>query len=346
MGFGRWYKAQKGVVQAAVVTGGCGIVAAIVIGVFSSVTAELAKPGPQTSTPPPGPTLPTSGSPTHTPSPTPTRTGPSTTPVCATGSLQLIGSTAFMPIAQEAAYAYMQACPEATITVTGGDSAYGLTRVCDTGASASSMIAMYDGLSSACARLRPYPMGALIFSVVAHTGLFPAGNITTAELRKIFVKPGEQGYVAVGRRAGSGSREAFITNILGLDPATLVPDKGNCPHPTGSAFSFTSCTEDSTADLLSFVNSTPNAIGYAEVFPPLSGYSQVSVLNIDNAGPSRADVLNGSYRFWTVEHLYAAMQPTALASDFLDFLPYYIESNPPPNYIACSGALKRLGAAC
>jgi hypothetical protein len=72
------------------------------------------------------------------------------------------------------------------------------------------MIAMYDGLSSDTTGLNPYPMGVLIFSVVAHAGLFPARNITAGELRKIFAKPGEQGIVAVGRRAGSGSRKAFV----------------------------------------------------------------------------------------------------------------------------------------
>jgi len=187
-------------------------------------------------------------------------------------------------------------------------------------------------------------MGVLIFSVVAHTGLFPASNITTDELRNIFDKPGEKGKVAVGRRAGSGSRENFVTDVLGVDPGP--PDKGNCPAPTGSTFSFTSCTEDSTADLLNFVNRTPNAIGYAELFQPLTAYPQISVISINNAAPTPDNIRNGSYRFWTVEHLYAAMQPTALTKDFLDFLPHYRESNPPTDFIPCSETLKSLGASC
>ena len=190
---------------------------------------------------------------------------PSESPACAAGSLQLIGSTAFAPIAQAAANAYMQQCTSAKITITGGDSDYGLTQVRNAVAarspSAGSMIAMYDGLSSDTAGLNPYPMGVLIFSVVAHAGLFPARNITAGELRRIFAKPGEQGIVAVGRRAGSGSRKAFVANVLG--GKGVPPDKGNCPVPTGNRVSFTSCTEDSTTDVLKFVNSTPNAVGYA-----------------------------------------------------------------------------------
>lgn len=50
---------------------------------------------------------------TNLPSPTPSPSGT----VCTTGSLLLIGSTAFTPIAQGAADAYQQACPQATIFV-------------------------------------------------------------------------------------------------------------------------------------------------------------------------------------------------------------------------------------
>jgi ABC-type phosphate transport system substrate-binding protein len=253
-----------------------------------------------------------------------------------------------MPIAQNAADAYMHNCPGATITVAGGDSAYGLSQVRQAVAagssSAGSMIAMYDGFPTDTAGLSPYPMGVLIFSVVAHTGLFPAVNITPDELRKIFVKPGEQGKVAVGRRAGSGSREAFNTHVLGPNPGR--PDKGNCPKPTGRIVSFTSCTEDSTANLLNFVSMTPNAIGYAELSRPHVDYPQLSVLSIDNAAPTPDNVANGSYRFWTVEHLYAATQPTMLTKDFLDFLAQYKAPNLPPDFISCSDALKRVGADC
>jgi ABC-type phosphate transport system substrate-binding protein len=271
---------------------------------------------------------------------------PIPSPVCATGSIQLIGSTAFMPIAQDAAKVYMRHCPGANIVVTGGDSAYGVSKVWDArhSSAAGSMIAMYDGLPSADATtgLRPYPMGVLIFSVVAHTGLFPSLNITTAELRKIFFKPGEPGKVAVGRRGGSGSRKAFDANVLGNYPG--APDKGNCPPPTGSSFSFTSCTEDSTADLLKFVNGTPNAIGYAEVPGPLTSYPQLSVIKVNNAAATPDNVLNGSYAFWTVEHLYTTRQPTTLTRDFLAFLSQQRESSLPTDFIDCSDAAKRLGA--
>jgi ABC-type phosphate transport system substrate-binding protein len=271
----------------------------------------------------------------------------STPPACATGSLRLIGSSAFMPIAQAAARAYMHRCPGAKITVSAGGSAYGLTQlrhaVASGSPSAGSMIAMYDGLPpAAAAGFSSYPMGVLIFSVVAHTGLFPASDITTGQLRRIFVKPGRRGIVAVGRRAGSGSRKAFITNVLGLNPGP--PDNRDCPPPAGRPVSFTSCTKGSTTELLNFVNGTPNAIGYAEMYGSLARYPQVSAISIDGIAPTPDNVLIGSYKFWMTEHLYAAMKPTTLTKDFLDFLPHYLESNPLGGFIAPSDAVNRLEA--
>ena len=120
-----------------------------------------------------------------TPPPTTPASALNESPQCAKGSLHLIGSTAFKPIAQQAADTYMNDCPGAAITVTGGDSDYGLTQVRDAVAShspsAGSMIAMYDGLpaASAAAGLAPDPIGALVFSVVAHVGLYPGSNITS-----------------------------------------------------------------------------------------------------------------------------------------------------------------------
>jgi phosphate transport system substrate-binding protein len=275
---------------------------------------------------------------------------PSDSAACATGSLHLIGSTAFGPIAQAAATAYMDNCRGATITVTGGDSDYGLTQVRDAvqskSPSAGSMIAMYDGLPSDTTGLSPYPMGVLILSVVAHTGLLPTGNITTAELQKIFIKPGEQGKVAVGRRAGSGTRRAFINDVLGPDHNPGAPDKGNCPPPTGRSFSFTSCTEGSTPDLLNFVNKTPNAIGYAAVSQLGASYPQVSTINIDGVGPTTNNVGNKSYKFWAVENLYAAVQPTTLTKDFLSFLSHYRDPDLPPGFIPCYAAPQSLGTGC
>jgi len=269
-------------------------------------------------------------------------------PACAKGSVHLVGSSAFLPIAKLAGETYMHDCPGATVNVTDGDSAFGLSTiqglVTSSDAAAGSTIAMYDGspAASATSGLKQYPMGILIYSVVAHSGLFPSLNVSPAELSKLFTPPGVQGKVAVGRLGGSGSRQAF-QNALRSD---LGSPSGNCPAPTGKPVTFTGCTEGSTSNVLAFVENTPNAVGYAEVFGSLAADPQVSLLYIDNAAPTAANVRNGSYKFWTGEHLYSSAHPTALASDFLAFLPNYTTANPPSDFISCADAANIAGSGC
>lgn len=70
------------------------------------------------------------------------------------------------------------------------------------------------------------------------------------------------------------------------------------------------------------------------------------MLYVDGAAPTAANVRNGSYKFWTGEHLYAPVHPTALATDFLAFLPNFIASSPPSDFIACSDAANIAGSGC
>jgi ABC-type phosphate transport system substrate-binding protein len=260
----------------------------------------------------------------------------STSPQCAAGSLQVFGSSAFENIVKNAAAAYTRACKNSAIEVnqniTGQDSAFGVTTV-DTAAksnspSAKSMIAMYDGTTKLGPNLAQHALGVLIYAVVAHKGLFPGSNITSAQLVSIFLNHGDPGKVVVGRKPGSATHLTFFTKILHAqqgrqDPADVI--------------------ENDSAAVTAYVSKKNNAIGYGVA---LQDNPQVSLLAIDKAQPSKANVLNGTYKFWTVEHLYTAPQPTALVTDFLDYLPRYIQSHPQGDFITCSDAATVAGAGC
>jgi len=269
---------------------------------------------------------------------------------CAAGSLTLIGSTAFAPIAQEAADYYRHECQpdKIAITVTGIDSAYGLSQARGAQSASDTTIAMYDGTSANASGLRPHPLGVLVFSVVAHAGLFPGADVSLAELKEIFGQPGgEPGYVRVGRQKGSGSRKALFVSELGSAEPTWTDGSG-CPPPPGAL----SCTEVSTGNVLTFVNATPDAIGYAQlsgysqIYGSLVGYPDVAMLSIGNVAPTKANVLNGSYEYRTVEHLYVPSHPSELASDFLESLQHYLATTPMSGFIPCSSATRRLEADC
>jgi ABC-type phosphate transport system substrate-binding protein len=271
------------------------------------------------------------------------------TATCATGSIQLIGS-AFGPIARHAASEYTRLCKNAVITVDYGngiDSADAVVQleIARTGHStrAGSMIAMYDGETTLAEGLTADPVGALIYSVIAHKGAIPGSNISVAGLRKLYTQPaGIPGDVGVSLQSGSATRQAIVA-LWGGKPA-LEPVA--CPAPSGRAVSLASCTEESSTSVLRFVNGTPNAIGYLAVTGSLSGYPHVSEIKIGNAKPTPANVRNGTYGFVTIEHLYTVPHPAALTKDFLSFLADYLKSVPETGFVACSAAPSRLAADC
>jgi ABC-type phosphate transport system substrate-binding protein len=274
---------------------------------------------------------------------------------CAPGSIELLGSSTFGPVVKAAASIYAQQC-HATIKVIYGnvggkgiDSAYAAATVNaavkSDPAHAGSMIAMFNGETTSAPFLTPDPLGVLIFSVVAHTGLYPGSDISSSELKRLFLQAGEPGKVAVGRQAGTGTRITLLGFLHSQGPAPKV--SGNhCPPPAGSA----ACTEFSNSELLTFVNATRNAIGYAEVDRQSNGhpagYPDASVLSIDGIAPTPANVRNGSYVFATVATLYMPPHPSALAKSFYKYLLQYVAANQSGGLITCAGVPTRLEANC
>jgi phosphate transport system substrate-binding protein len=274
---------------------------------------------------------------------------------CASGSIELIGSSTFGPVVQAAASIYTRRC-HATINVVYGnvggkgiDSAYAAATVNaavqSKPAQAGSMIAMFNGETSSAPFLTPDPLGVLIFSVVAHAGLYSRSDISSSELKRLFLQGGEPGKVAVGRQAGTGTRITLLGFLHSQGPAPQVSGNG-CPPPAGSA----ACTEYSNMELLGFVNETRNAIGYAEVDQESdghpAGYPDASVLSINGIAPTPVNIRNGSYTFATVATLYMPPHPSALAKSFYQYLLQYIAANQSDGLITCSGVPKRLEANC
>ncbi len=136
-------------------------------------------------------------------------TSTAATIACASGSIELIGSSTFGPLVKTAAGIYTRQC-HASINVVYGDvggkgidSAYAAAtvnaEVQSKPAQAGSMIAMFNGETSSAPFLTPDPLGVLIFSVVAHTGLYSGSDISSSEL---------EAALPAGRRAGQRSRSA------------------------------------------------------------------------------------------------------------------------------------------
>lgn len=256
-------------------------------------------------------------------------------PRCAGGTLQIDGSTAFAPIAKEIATEYEQDCQsyQPVITVNAVGSVAGLTALMNEGG--RQIIAMYDGKpdSAPPSRYLPHPVGWVIFAVVGNRSSLPAndflsgtGNgLTDNQVEEAFNQPAQSvvRYAPVGRSSASGTRETFTNIFLGGADGAESAAKA-CPAPAGtgpSAIPGSVCLEPTTMRLLEAVDTTPDAIGYAEA-DALPFFPGVGAITINGYEPTRANTLSHAYTFGATEHLYTDGTPAAdtLTADFLSFL--------------------------
>jgi phosphate transport system substrate-binding protein len=245
-------------------------------------------------------------------------------PTCAPGKIDFDGSTAFAPIINEVATEYEQDCPQAQITVSAIGSAEGLT-VLRHGNNETPVVAMLDGQPQGLPSPEyvGQPVGVIIFALVGNrdslpSKLFAAGNgggLSTAQIAEAFEHRDVSGIAVrpVGRTRGSGTRNDFIHDVLGRQ----YPSSGVCPQPHGV------CYEATTLELLTYVNNTKNAIGYAEA-DALPFFPSVAAIPIRVHGvgyePTRPNALNGDYSFSATEYLYTRGIPDGQESDVIKFL--------------------------
>lgn len=262
--------------------------------------------------------------------------------MCAAGHLTLEGSTAFAPVARQIGAAYAASCPDATFTVSAIATFNGLNALASSATSqpattarqatttATGQIAMSDGPAPAGYQaLTGHPVAVIIFAVVVNRsdGVF---NLSVAQLRDIFdgrvtnwreLGGADLPVRIVARVAGSGTRRAFDTTILGgkAEPAF---SSYNCVTKNAVPSSaVTKCEVTDTGTLLERVNAIPGAIGYAQISDAAS-YQNVERVTIGGADADFGAVQGREYPFWTVEYLYTYGTPPrgSLASAFLSYL--------------------------
>ena len=146
----------------------------------------------------------------------------------------------------------------------------------------------------------------------------------------------------VGRQAGSGTAAAFSSDVLQGQYATA----GTCPQPRGV------CDETTTLKLLTYVNKTHFAIGYAEAdalpFFPRVGAIPISMNGVGYA-PTRLNALNGHYSYYATEYLYTKGVPAGLEADIINFLMSNAVATQlrDTSFISCSDVSKSdLSSAC
>lgn len=277
------------------------------------------QPGP---TPVVTPTIPIQQSPIVSTSP-PVGT-PTPPPLnCAPGPLKMDGSFYLAPLLQQVGIDYTTFCPGLNLSLGDHGCRAGLRALVN----GQINLAASD-LSVRTARpLVDYPVAALLYTVVVSPDVQISG-LSSQQLQAIY-----QGQITNWSQVG-GSDEA-ITVLLhpASDPLKSIFQAfvlGGAPeHVQGVSLS----KRLSPEQIAQQAAQTPGAITYVPL--SVTSSANVHVLAIDRAQPTPQNLLQGSYAFWSVEHLYALGSATEQAQSYVQFF----QSSPEANRLAQFGAV-------
>lgn len=226
------------------------------------------------------------------------------------GSILSLGSSALMPLAQEAAKNFMAKNPGTDVQVQGGGSGNGLTAVSNGTAQIGNSDIFAEEKSGIDAKaLEDHKVCVVGFAAIVNPKV-KVDNLTKAQLIDVFtgkitnwkeVGGDDLKIVLVNRPASSGTRATFKKYALdGKEEAS------------GQAL-----TEDNNGTVLKTVADTEGAISYLAI-PYLD--TTVKALKLDGVEATNANIMTGKYSVWSYEHMYTKGPATGLAKAFIDYI--------------------------
>lgn len=227
------------------------------------------------------------------------------------GSILAMGSSALLPLAQEAAKQFKAKYPDADVQVQGGGSGKGLSAVMDGSAQiGNSDIYAEEKEGIDASALEDHKVAVVGFAAVVNSNV-KVDNLTKAQLIDIFtgkitnwkdVGGDDMNIVLVNRPASSGTRATF--KKYGLD--------GN-EEATGMAL-----TEDNSGTVLKTVADTEGAISYLAL--SYIKDNSIKALKLDGVEATVENITNGKYPIWSYEHMYTKGPAKGLEKAFIEYV--------------------------
>jgi phosphate transport system substrate-binding protein len=225
------------------------------------------------------------------------------------GHLLIAGSTALQPLVASAAGSYQRQHPQAKIDVEGGGSVTGLTTVTNHKANIGDSDLYADPAQYPDPNLTDHIVCVIPFTMIAGPDV-TIRTLTQQQIIDIFSTGKIRNWNQVGgpnlaivpivRPPTSGTRATFRKYILG------GRDENGRLQKT-----------DSSTSLLNVVAHTSGAISYLALSVADASVHEIA---INNKMATPENIANGSYAFWSYEHMYTMGDNNALLSSFLDFM--------------------------
>jgi len=231
------------------------------------------------------------------------------------GSITGSGSSALLPLAQNAADAFKELYPDVSITLNGGGSGTGLKQVSDGSVDiGNSDVAAETKLEAdAAAELVDHKVCVVTMATIVNKEVGESvTSLTKDQLIDIFtgeitnwseVGGPDEEIILITRPQTSGTRALFKEYAL----------DGNEELSGGSL------ETDDSGTLLQSVADNEGAIGYVAL-PYLLENDTVSTVAIDGVEPTMENTYNGTYPVWGYEHMYTKGEPNETVQAFLDFM--------------------------
>jgi phosphate transport system substrate-binding protein len=232
------------------------------------------------------------------------------------GKLTLAGSSALLPLVQQAATDFQAKHPQVQITVTAGGSGAGRTQVCegkiDIG---NSDVKLKDDEKTKlnCGAAVETPIAIQAFAPVANkTGPGNVKSLTKQQLVNIFngttknwkeVGGADQEIVLVNRAKGSGTRSQM---------AKFLFDGDDTKFAAGAS------EEDNSETVRQTVSQTPGAISYLG-FAYLSNPDLVA-FQVDGVAPTKADIQSGAWKIGGPGYMITKGPGSPLAQALIKFV--------------------------
>jgi phosphate transport system substrate-binding protein len=226
-------------------------------------------------------------------------------PAFADTTITIAGSTALLPLVEDAAAEYQKAHPDVKISVSGGGSGTGINQV----AAKAIDIGDSDILAPSHPELHDNRVAVIGFAVVVNPAT-NVKNLSKKQIQDIFsgkvtnwkeVGGADQKIVVVNRPRNSGTRAVFAKTLMG-----------------SAAINESGLTEDATGTVVSVVKQTPGAISYAAFSGTRGG--GLSEVSIDGVAPTDENIMSGKYPVWSYEHMFTIGAPTGELSRFIAYV--------------------------
>lgn len=232
----------------------------------------------------------------------------------ASNKVVVAGSTALLPITQQAAKEFKKSNPKVSISVSGSSSIAGPQSV--TKGSATIGAIDWDPTKAvpgfnAFKGLVAYKVSATPFATIVNKSN-KVSNLTTKQLQDIFagtitnwkqVGGNDAAIVVVNRKFGSGTRVNFQMKAL----------QGKSFMSSGANY----IEVGKSGEMVTSVDSNPNAIGYVDL-PYVKG--GIKALKYNGVAATTANVMNGKYKVWGFGYLVTKGKATGANLKYIKYI--------------------------